>query len=281
MSTPTITTAPAGSRAAVDLAAVREQWGDLLAAIERPPAAEWPPRETRGFLGQATAKDDDATPATAVIGRMPLILREHPAPLNLDALDAAMMIERELFDLADQVAEQVQRPVRRRPTLNIPSYIGRTAPPRARMVADGTDRDDPARWHYQAATSPGSRAYGLHWAAVWLEGRGLDEPAGDLFRPVPVLLAEHIASVAARARRTLERALGRDRRTTTLDRPCPWCRGPLTGQTNAGNVPELHCARGEQCPAPVALDHRRRVWRGADLVDLWIGLTAAKRRTEE
>ncbi|MEH0470864.1 hypothetical protein QA943_18750 [Streptomyces sp. B21-097] len=276
MSTPTITTAPAGRRAAVDLAAVREQWGDLLAAIERPPAAEWPPRETRGFLGQAAAKDDDAIPATAVIGRMPLILREHPAPLNLDALDAAMMIERELFDLADQVAEQVQRPVRRH-------MVGRptSTATMARWAVDAEDRGAPARWHYQAATAPGSRAYGLHWAAVWVEGRALDEPAGDLFRPVPVLLAEHIASVTARARRTLERALGRDHRTTTLDRPCPWCRGPLTGQTTAGNVPEIHCGRGEQCPAPVVLDNRRRVWRGADLVDLWIGLTAAKRRTEE
>ncbi|MCX5266069.1 hypothetical protein [Streptomyces sp. NBC_00199] len=269
MSTPTITTAPAARRAAVALAAVREQWGDLLAAIERPPAAEWPPRETRGFLGQAAAQGEDAIPATAVIGRMPLVLREHPAPLNLDALDAAMMIERELFDLADQVAEQTQRPVR--------TWIGL----RGSITQDVENRDDPARWHYQAATSPGSRAYGLHWAAVWLEGRALGEPAGDLFRPVPVLLAEHIASVAARARRTLERALGRDQRTTTLDHPCPWCRGPLTGQTTAGNVPEIHCGRGEECPAPVVLDNRRRVWRGADLVDLWVGLTAAKRRAEE
>ncbi|MGW6518563.1 hypothetical protein [Streptomyces sp. NPDC054962] len=267
MSTPTVTTAPAGRRAAVDLAAVREQWGDLLAAIEKPPAAEWPPRETRGFLDQATA--DDPMPATAAIGRTPLTLREHPAPLNLDALDAACAIERDLFDLADQVAEQVQRSVR--------TWIGL----RGSLTQDTADRDDPARWHYQAPTSPGSRAYGLHWAAVWVEGRTLDEPAGDLFTPMPALLAEHVATVAARARRTIERALGRDRRATTLDQPCPWCRGPLTGQTVTGNVPEIHCARGEECPAPVVLDHRRRVWRGADLVDLWVGLTAAKRRAME
>ncbi|MFF9262014.1 hypothetical protein [Streptomyces longwoodensis] len=272
MSTPTATTVPAGHRAAVDLAAVREQWGDLLAAIERPPAAEWPPREHRGFLDQAAA--DDRTPTAPIIGRMPLTLREHPAPLNLDALDAACEVERDLFELADVVAAAVQRPVRRYPSLSIPSYSGRTAPagPRARMIVDAADRDDLARWHYQAATSPGSRRYGLHWAAVWLEGRALDEPHGDLFRPLPAPLTNHIATVAARTRRTMERALGRDDRTTTLDQPCPWCSGPLAGHTVAGGVPEVYCARGEECPAPVVLDHRRRVWRGADLVDLWVGM---------
>ncbi|MFD8003004.1 hypothetical protein [Streptomyces mirabilis] len=37
-----------------------------------------------------------------------LVLREHPAPLNLDALDTGLAIERAMFDLADTLAAAVQ-----------------------------------------------------------------------------------------------------------------------------------------------------------------------------
>jgi hypothetical protein len=274
------TAPPAAHRAAVDLAAIREQWGDLLAAIEQAPAAEWPPRDARDF--DRPAPDGDEHQADA-IGRMPLVLREHPAPLNLNALDAALAVEEALFDVADAIAEVVQRPVRRHPSLAIQSYTGRTAPAhmRTRMVENRADRTDPARWHYQAATSPGSRAHGLHWAAVWLEGRALDEPHGDLFTPVPALTLDDLARVASLARRKVERALGRDGRTIALDRPCPWCGDTLTGRTQPGGEPSVSCMRGEACTAPVLLDRGRRIWRGADLVGLWSALDAAGRRGEE
>jgi len=295
-----MTTTP-GQRAAVDLAAVREQWGDLLAAIEQPPAAEWPPRECAGFLDHPAAARaaDDPMPAEPAVGRTPLTLREHPAPLNLTALDAALSVERDLFDLADAVAEQVQHPAtspdaRTDPARwNPPTY--RDALPRRGVtgVFTGTDprtpedreaqakygvRPEPVRSPAAVGTIPvasaGSRAYGLHWAAVWLEGRALDEP-GPMFRLMPIRLADQVAAVAARARRTVERALNRDRHTVTLNQPCPYCRGPLTGQTT-GNLPEVYCGRGEECPAPVVLDHRRRIWRGAALVDLWSEMLAAR-----
>ncbi|MFI8850770.1 hypothetical protein ACIGW3_11380 [Streptomyces sp. NPDC053499] len=277
MTTALDTSAPTGRRAAVDLAAIREQWGDLLLAVEQAPAAEWPPREQKGFLDQLATRDAelDQTPTTATIGRMPLVLREHPAPVNLDALDAALEVEGALFDLADQIAEQVQRPVRR-----IPKPVGPGRPSQA--VIDGADRNDPARWHYASATDPGSRAYGLHWAAVWIEGRALDEPSGDLFRPMPARLLDEAATVARRCRERVERALGRDGRTTTLDRPCPWCGGELTGRTQAGGTPMVTCATGQGCGAPVPLDFRcRRVWRGAELVGLYAALDAPDRRAEE
>ncbi|MFG2650944.1 hypothetical protein [Streptomyces sp. NPDC048436] len=253
-----MTTAPS-QRAADDLLAVREQWGDLLAAIAHPPAAEWPPREARGFLEQLATDDqadDDEQPGEPVLGRLPLTIREHPAPLNLDALDAALDVERDLFDLADQVAEQVQRPIRRA----------------------SADRDDPARWHYQAATSPGSRTYGLHWAAVWIEGRALGETVGEgLFEPMPARLLDRVAAVARRTRRTVECALGRDGRTTELEQPCPWCAGQLQGHTQAGGEPVVICRTGATCSAPAPLDERdRRAWRGADLVGLWSALLAER-----
>ncbi|MFI1191557.1 hypothetical protein [Streptomyces californicus] len=267
------TVPPIARRAAVDLAAVREQWGDLLAAIGRRPAATWPPRECTGFLDQLAADDrgeDDEQPVEAVVGRLPLTIREHPAPLNLDALDAALAVERDLFDLADQVAEYVQRPIR-------PARDSR-----GRFIADQADAADPARWHYQAQTSTGSRAFGLHWAAVWLEGRALDEMSGDLFEPVPARVLDHLAATARTARRTVERALGRDGRTTALDVPCPFCGGQLAGHTRPGGEPVVTCSTGEACGAPVLLDERhRRAWRGADLVGLWVALDARRRDAEE
>ncbi|MDJ1136235.1 hypothetical protein [Streptomyces iconiensis] len=267
MTTATTTPAAVGRRAAVDLAAIREQWGDLLAAIEQPPAAEWPPRECRGFLDQLAARDADLDeiPATAAIGRMPLVLREHPAPLNLDALDAALDTERELFELADTLAAAVQRSVRR--------ALKPTRPGRTAAVVDGADRTDPARWHYASPTDPGSRAFGLHWAAVWCEGRALNEASGDLFRPVPLRLLDEVAAVARRSRERVERALGRDARTTTLDRLCPWCGGQLTGRTRAGGESSVTCSTGQACTAPVRADFRgHRAWHGAELVDLYAAM---------
>ncbi|MET9923313.1 MULTISPECIES: hypothetical protein [unclassified Streptomyces] len=262
-------------QAADDLAAVREQWGDLLAAIGRAPQVEWPPRECREWEQPAAAEDAPA------VGRMPLVLREHPAPLNLTALDAAVQTERELFELCDTVAAAVQRPVRRRPSLNIPSYSGRTAPARSRMrmVVDRADRDHPARWRYASPTDPGSRAYGLHWAAVWLEGRALGEESGDLFTPVRPLLADEITATARRARARVERALGRDGQPTALDQPCPYCRGPLTAYTRSGDpaAATVVCGTGSSCTAPVLLNGRgRREWSGAELVGLFVALEAAR-----
>ncbi|MFB6846223.1 hypothetical protein ACFCXS_15360 [Streptomyces sp. NPDC056373] len=277
MSSTARTLARPAAQAVADLRAVREQWGDLLAAIERPPAAQWPPRECAGFLDQLAAADradDDLEPAAPRVGRLPLTLREHPAPLNLDALDAALEVEADLFDLADQIAEQVQRPVRRVPK---PHRSGRTV-----AAVDARDRDNPARWHYAGQGNPGSRAYGLHWAAVWVEGRVCDEDLdGDLFAPLSPRLFDHAAAVAARARRTVERALERDGRTTHLDTPCPWCGGQLVGQTRPGGEPVVTCSTGEGCGAPVVLDRGRRKWRGAELVGLWEAMDAARNRTED
>lgn len=252
------------AQAADDLRAVREQWGDLLAAIGRPPRAEWPPRDSRAL---GAVPDDE--PA---VGRMPLVLREHPAPLSLAALDAALSVEELLFDMCDAVAERVQRPV---------------VPGEYRV--DQADRDDPARWHLPThsasvttrAAHPGSRVHGLHWAAVWLEGRVLDEPHGTLFAPVPAPLADQLAETARLARLILERALNRDGRPTALDRPCPYCQGPLTAYTRSGDpaAATVTCGTGSSCTAPVLLNSRgRREWSGAELVGLYVALEAGGRR---
>ncbi|MFC3347754.1 hypothetical protein ACFOOM_10005 [Streptomyces echinoruber] len=271
-----MTTSP-GRRAADDLAAVREQWGDLLAAIAEPPRpAEWMPYERKGFLDQLAADDrldDDPVEAEPVVGRLPLILREHPAPANLRALDAALAVERDVFDLCDAVAERVQLPAR---------------DPHARWTA-GSDPSDPRLWrlptHRDAgpasAASAGSRAHGLHWATVWLEGRALDDDPDDraLFAPTPATLVDQIADVARTARRRVEAALGRARRTLTLDEPCPFCRSGRITVENGGGDPRAAvatCSTGPSCPAPVDTERGRRAWRGPELVDLWAALEAQR-----
>ncbi|NML50558.1 hypothetical protein HHL19_12895 [Streptomyces sp. R302] len=245
---------------AADLRAVREQWGDLLVAVEQRPADTWPPRETRGFLDQLGDADQDDEQH---LGRTPLTLRQHPAPANLDALDAALAVEAAFFTACDAIAVRYQRPVR--------AHL--------RVVVDEDDRADPRRWT-PATIGPsgrtlaaGSRAHGLHWAAVWLEGRALGEDQGDgMFYPLGDDVLADLATVARRARRRVESALGRDGRTTVLPDPCPWCRGELLARTVPGGEPSATCQTGEQCPAPATLDRGRRMWRGADLAALWAAL---------
>ncbi|MER6312951.1 hypothetical protein ABT237_04140 [Streptomyces sp. NPDC001581] len=277
MTTPDTAPSRVAHRAASDLAAIREQWGDLLAAIARRPAAEWPPRDSRAYIDghlADQADEDEHQDDEPTLGRTPLTLRQHPAPLNLDALDAALEVERELFELADYLADQVQRP-------------GRTGRDRhGRFVRDEADAADPARWtcayHRDAgpadAAGQGSRTYGLHWAAVWVEGRLLGEDIdGDLFTAVPARVVDEAAAVVSRALRTVERALGRDGRTTALPEPCPWCGGDLAARTRSGGESLVTCsAVEEECPAPAPLDRGHRVWRGPDLVPLWVALHEAR-----
>ncbi|QCX77655.1 hypothetical protein C9F11_20100 [Streptomyces sp. YIM 121038] len=262
-----------GQRAADDLAAVREQWGDLLAAIAEPPRrADWMPYERKGFLDQLAADDrhDDQALDEATIGRLPLTIREHPAPANLRALDAALAVERDVFDMCDAVAERVQLPARDR--------HGRWSL--------GADPSDPRLWHvptYRDAgpatlTSAGSRAFGLHWAAVWLGGRALDDADRDLFASTPAPLVDQVADVARAARLRVEGALGRTARTLTLDGACPFCHAGLITVHNGGGDPRAAvatCSTGPSCPAPVDAERGRRAWRGPALVGLWVALQAA------
>jgi hypothetical protein len=247
-------------RAAADLATVRDHWGQLLLAVETPAAAEaWPPRQLAHLIRPA----DDGEPLD-VLDRAPLVLRPHPAPLDLSALDAALAVERMLFALADTLAAAVQR-----------------AP-----------AGDPRRWDLPTERHPGSRVHGVHWAAVWVEGRVLDEdtePEQQLdgeqlapapFAPLPGHLLREAADVAARARARVLRALDLDHRAEPIPgRPCPWCGGELILHTSPDGPPAVACDTGEACTAPVPLDDRdRRRWGWPALLDLLAMLDAAEQR---
>ncbi|MFF4177635.1 hypothetical protein [Streptomyces sp. NPDC001750] len=255
MHTPTATTA----QAAEDLRAIREQWGDLLSAIARPPATEWPPRERRGFLDLAT--DDHDEPA---VGRLPLVLREHPAPLNLDALDAAHEVETAVFTACDVIALRVQRPGPAHPDRwRLPTH-------RSATLVRGS-----------GIAGAGSRAEGLHWAAVWLEERATQTEDTGLHLPLPSVVLDDLAQVARRARQRVERALNRDGRDHDLDDPCPYCGGSLTSRIPPGD-PErwtITCQTGPTCDGPGRYDSEaRRHWVGEELTVVGAAILAARSR---
>ncbi|MFJ6748288.1 hypothetical protein ACIQNI_08865 [Streptomyces sp. NPDC091266] len=247
---------------------VREEWGNLLAAIATPPGTGFPPRSIAHTI--EAQLDAEGGPLTA---RAPLVLREHPAPANLDAVDTRVAVEGMLYRLADTLAAAVQRPARR-VRVNSPGTAGRWA-------GDELDTADPERWHFPAAASPGSRAHGPHWAAVFVEGRVLDEQLDTgLFAALPGHLLHEAHGVALRCAARVEKTLNRDRRTVPLDVPCPWCAGELAGFSDPDDPASafVRCATGEACRAPAPLDrHGRRVWRGHDLVGLHTALAAARR----
>lgn len=249
---------PAYAIAAQTVAAlrhIRELWGELLVAVETPPADVWPPRQLSHALNPA--------PDEPLVQRLPLTLREHPAPLNLGALDAALAIEEAVFDLADILAAACQR----------------------------AEPGDPRRWEIRTATTPGSRANGVHWACMWIarRARGEDtEPEQDpdgavgLAPFLPLREAQQIEArhIARTCEQRLLRTLGLDHRSTPIpDRPCPWCTGQLTLHTGPDIPPVVTCATGVSCTAPVLTDETgRRVWRWRDLPALAAALSAQEKR---
>ncbi|MFE1842401.1 hypothetical protein [Streptomyces sp. NPDC059515] len=257
------------AQAAADLTAIREQWGDLLAAINRPPAAEWPPRY------DANMRDHDEPDDAPTIGRLPLTLREHPAPLNLTALDAARAVEEAVFTACDVIALRVQRP-----------------PVPGGYRVDHGHNTDPARWHLPTvrdigpgnAAHAGSRAHGLHWAAVWLEDRVTQQDDTGVHVPVPAVVVEDVAKVARLARIRVEQALNRDNRPHTLDDPCPYCGGTLTATVPPRDLDRatITCQTGPTCNGPGRYDEQaRRHWTGPELTTVGAAILAARSREAE
>jgi hypothetical protein len=225
------------TRARHNLATIRQHLGDLQAAIYCPPAPVWPPRQLSAHL--LAIADEQARLERVERGSLALV--DKRLPLNIDAVEALDTITDQLFDLADQIAAEVQL-----------SYA-----------------DDPRLWQYQH-----SRAAGPHWAAVYTDGR-LEADDLDGFLACPdwlIAIADDIAADCAH--RTLA-ILGLDRRATVIPgRVCPWCHQELTLHTSPDEPPKVTCPAGPHCQAPVPVDPRtgRRVWDWRHLPNLMTAL---------
>ncbi|MFK0297269.1 hypothetical protein ACIQU6_43310 [Streptomyces sp. NPDC090442] len=238
------------------LRSIRERWAELLNAVEAPPADVWPPRQLAHTLRAVDEEQLD------VVDRAPLVLREHPAPLNVPALDTRIAVERTLFDLADTLAAAVQH----------------------------AEPGDPNRWDYRSPTSPGTRAHGLPYATRWIEGRLRDEQtapeaqrdgtlAPPRFAPLPPYLLHEARRTIRGAHSRMLRTLGIDQPTAPIPgRPCPWCGGDLLLHQNPNEPTAVTCETGAACTAPVSRDEQgRRTWTGEQLLGLEAALNAGGR----
>jgi hypothetical protein len=224
------------------LRVVREHLGDLAAAVHCPPAPVWPPRQLAAHL-RAIA---DAEARAERLERGGIALVDKRAPLNLDAHDALETVTDALFDLADEIAAEVQI-----------SY----------------DDSDPRLWHFAQ-----SRPAGVHWAAVFVDGR-LEGEDMDGFLGMPDYLIAHAAQVAEDCSRRTLTVLGLDRRHTVIPgRGCPSCGQELTLHTGPDEPPTVTCPAGPHCHATAPVDPRtgRRVWSWQHLPAL---LTALNQQT--
>ena len=254
-----------------NLRIIRQYWGDLLAAIDTDPQPVWPPQRLTTEMWARR----DAEAAIERAERSSDALGDSPAPLNLDAAQAVDDLTTEILALADQVAAACQRP------LSAVTYRHDGSQAAARDAATRTaaavaDNTDPRRWHYNA-----SWARGVHWAAVYIDGRIAGEDLDDgLFRPIPPQLARDVAIVADHAARRILTVLGIGTTSTVIpDRPCPWCGAELRFHQPVDEPPTVTCSTGSSCTAPVPLDDRgRRTWHWHDLAQLATALDAAEHR---
>jgi len=254
-----------------NLALIRQYWGDLLAAIDTDPQPVWPPQRLTTEMWARR----DAEAAVERAERSSDALGDSPAPLNLDAAQAVDDLTTEILALADQVAAACQRPPIQPPRIHDGTKGGAQLAAGLRAAAD-LDRTDPRRWHYNA-----SWARGVHWGAVYIDGRLADDDLGDgLFRPIPPQLARDVAIIADHAARRILSVLGIGTLSTVIpDRPCPWCGAELRLHHPVDEPPTVTCSTGRSCTAPVGLDDRgRRFWAWHDLAQLATALDAAERR---
>ncbi|MFJ2174362.1 hypothetical protein ACIOHE_15790 [Streptomyces sp. NPDC087851] len=253
---------------AQDLWTIARHWDDLHDALTAQ-AVTWPP--AMGIPTITHTPDSDAAEAATWRAEALRRLERDPAqpgwtaaPLRLGVLDTIRTVEAALVELADQVADQVQRPQitpappRRaiRTTTPRPGFDFAPVPTtdRARRVQENDDRRrdllamrdarDPRRWQLPAS---GRGAPRTDWgrrnaprAALWLLARVQHAP-GPVHRHLTVLEADRIASVARGTARLVERALDTGDERARISAPCPACSGRIIMHGGGGAAPIARC----------------------------------------
>ncbi|MEU7044963.1 hypothetical protein AB0A77_28445 [Streptomyces varsoviensis] len=218
------------------LQTIRDRWDDLHESLATPTHVSWPPAGLTTYLRDL--EDADRTPeerqqlaamaAAEHADRRGDAPGPRPVPLSVRIFDTMRTVERDLVDLADQVAADIQRPV-------IPAATGRGWTDdvhRTAVLLSARDSADRTRWHYT-----GTRTAPL--AAAWLIARLTGAPGP--FRPLTLAHRERIARIAEINAERVERALGLARREVQVDRPCPRCLGELVIDGGDGEPPAVQC----------------------------------------
>lgn len=217
------------STSAADLRTIIHTWPDLNEALGAPPVIAGFGRGLSAYMAALEETDVEAAAELRALERDPAQIGARPIPIRLSVYETMRTVQAALVELADQIAATVQRPAM--------SYAPRNWPAtdRARRNALAhADIVDPRRWHWTG--TPPTASY----AALWLLARV--EGAPGPFRPLTGLQQAHVASVAAEARRRVERILDTGAETAKLTHPCPDCGGVIEVHGGAGASPLANCS---------------------------------------
>lgn len=217
--------------AADNLQTVINHWTDLRDALGTAQADTWPPVMGIARLADHLRADDDRREQRA-LERSPEQIGATAAPLRIQILDTMRDVDRQLADVADQIASSVQRP----PTRHVQVRSASSGDDVALQLATLTLKDsvDVRRWSF---TDPRLRT--APYAAAWLLAR--HDGAPGPFRKLTGLQLDEIASAAGHAAWQIEQALEMVRKTQVLERPCPHCRGALRIEGGDGQDPIVRC----------------------------------------
>jgi hypothetical protein len=201
--------------AADHLTLIAQHWDDLHDALTTRQTHDWPP--TMG-LTKLREPDEDGDRLGDV----------RQLPIREDVFDAMQAIEEALVDLADQIAEQIQRE-----PLRVPLGRGWTDDiHRQAALLAARDAADTRRWRYT-----GQRT--AIQAAAWLHARIGDAPGP--FRPLHDSHRARIADTAAACAITTQRILRTARQAVPTGQQCA-CGGEIEIHGGDGTDPAVRCA---------------------------------------
>ncbi|MFJ4852415.1 hypothetical protein [Streptomyces sp. NPDC088730] len=229
------------STAAADLRLIALAWPDLNDALGMPAAVGGFGRGLRSYMTLLDEHDTDAAAELRALERDPAQLGQRPIPIRLQVYGVMRSVEAALTGCAAAIAEHVQRapismPAPRR------AAVAKTRAERLvwgdharRVQAAQDDAADPRRWRWTGAQPSAP------YAALWLLGRVQGSPGP--FRPLEAAQQQHIARVAAEARRRVEQVLDTGAETVDLSVPCPSCGGVIRVYGGAGASPLANCSQ--------------------------------------
>ncbi|MFE9363704.1 hypothetical protein ACFYNN_12985 [Streptomyces sp. NPDC006978] len=227
------------STSAADLRSLITTWPDLTDALGAPATVGGFGRGLSAYMAALEETDVEAAAELRALERDPAQIGVRPIPIRLQVYETMRTVQAALTGCAGAVAEYVQRAPIPMPAPRRAAYA-RTRAERLvwedharRVQAAQDDAADPRRWRYTGA------APSAQYAALWLLARVEGKPGP--FRPLADAQHQHVAAVAAEARRRVERILDTGAAEAELSHPCPNCSGTIRVYGGAGASPLANC----------------------------------------